>query len=295
MLSSKLKDHPRIGELLVQNGCITQEQLDEALTIQSRNPHKSGLIGHLLVELGYVKYSTLLQIVSEFQHIPMAETVMADRKKLKEKYAAFSSDTTEAPEEKEDAPDLPHDPALRASTIKALYEPPIPSIKDLEEIPVENADEHQVAMMGRSLLETEDWNEAEAFLEDALSQFPSSAQLNWQMAWMYLRTARETKALQLMKNLPALTTRHACLHSLEAYIYEVNDLHTEAINIYQKLITNERPHPDWYFLLGYSLLIVEAMTNAKKVFKHFLKITPNLENEMTHFARKQVQEIGDDE
>ena len=43
----------RIGEILIEMGVVTKEQLDEALTVQEENPTKR--IGEILIELGYAK------------------------------------------------------------------------------------------------------------------------------------------------------------------------------------------------------------------------------------------------
>ncbi len=46
----------RLGEILMEKGIITNEQLNEALNVQSM---KGGLLGIILVELGYLKPKTL--------------------------------------------------------------------------------------------------------------------------------------------------------------------------------------------------------------------------------------------
>ena len=46
--------HKLIGELLRERGLITEEQLDKALSIQKE---KGGLLGEVLVALGYVQES----------------------------------------------------------------------------------------------------------------------------------------------------------------------------------------------------------------------------------------------
>ena len=46
----------RLGEILMEKGIITTEQLNEALQVQSM---KGGLLGIILVEMGYLKPKTL--------------------------------------------------------------------------------------------------------------------------------------------------------------------------------------------------------------------------------------------
>lgn len=51
-----------IAEMLLQKGIITQEQLDNALTIQKTTDKK---IGQILIDLGYIKEEKLLQLLAE--------------------------------------------------------------------------------------------------------------------------------------------------------------------------------------------------------------------------------------
>lgn len=60
----------RLGELLVQNDIITEQQLQEALEAQK----KSGLkLGRMLMELGFVEENTLLEFLSENLGIPFID------------------------------------------------------------------------------------------------------------------------------------------------------------------------------------------------------------------------------
>ncbi len=60
----------RIGELLIKNGIITQEQLDEALEQQKKKKKK---LGEILIELGYLNSENLLWMISEQADIPFIE------------------------------------------------------------------------------------------------------------------------------------------------------------------------------------------------------------------------------
>ncbi len=50
----------RLGEILMENGIITQKQLDEALTMQTS---KGGLLGIILVEMGHLKPKALSEFL----------------------------------------------------------------------------------------------------------------------------------------------------------------------------------------------------------------------------------------
>ncbi|MDY6935667.1 MAG: hypothetical protein SVZ03_15775 [Spirochaetota bacterium] len=52
---------PLLGELLLEGGEITQEQLDHGLEIQSKD---GGLIGIILTNLGYITEKTLVKYLA---------------------------------------------------------------------------------------------------------------------------------------------------------------------------------------------------------------------------------------
>jgi type IV pilus assembly protein PilB len=52
---------PLLGEMLIENGEITQEQLDEAIKMQKSD---GGLIGIILVNLGYIPEKTLVKYLA---------------------------------------------------------------------------------------------------------------------------------------------------------------------------------------------------------------------------------------
>ena len=60
---------PRIGELLIKRGLITEPQLDEALAIQIKSRPKR-LLGTILVELAYIESDQLVESLAEAWDIP---------------------------------------------------------------------------------------------------------------------------------------------------------------------------------------------------------------------------------
>jgi len=62
----------QLGELLLDRGIINQSQLDQALSIQR---DKGGLIGEILVELGYAKEDDIAQSLTAqygFPYLPLS-------------------------------------------------------------------------------------------------------------------------------------------------------------------------------------------------------------------------------
>ncbi len=63
----------RIGEILIENGSITQEQLQDALQFQKKESGK--LIGKILIELGYVtEEDIVIALATQFNvpYLPLA-------------------------------------------------------------------------------------------------------------------------------------------------------------------------------------------------------------------------------
>jgi type IV pilus assembly protein PilB len=73
----------RLGEVLVERGIITAEQLRQALEVQSQKGHKR-LLGEVLIDLGFVQEQQVLEILAESYGIPFAAQVarLADPKVL---------------------------------------------------------------------------------------------------------------------------------------------------------------------------------------------------------------------
>src|SRR6185503_18764301 len=66
----------RLGDLLVDQGVITRDQLDEALTRQKTG--KGTRLGRVLVDLGYATEVQICEVVAEQLQIPAADLVAVD-------------------------------------------------------------------------------------------------------------------------------------------------------------------------------------------------------------------------
>ncbi len=54
------------GELLVEKGKLTKEQVKEALKLQKDNPERK--LGEVLVTLNYIKYDDIVEILKQQYH-----------------------------------------------------------------------------------------------------------------------------------------------------------------------------------------------------------------------------------
>ena len=51
----------QIGEMLVKEGLVTEDQLKEAVAIQNNNPNK--MIGEILIELDYIDIDKFVKVL----------------------------------------------------------------------------------------------------------------------------------------------------------------------------------------------------------------------------------------
>ena len=63
---------PRVGDLLVDHGLITPEQLSQALDYQRASDGRK-LLGNVLVELGFVTQDKVMEAVADSYGLPFAK------------------------------------------------------------------------------------------------------------------------------------------------------------------------------------------------------------------------------
>ena len=66
----------RLGELLLDHGVITHEQLDEALARQ--RTEKGSRLGRLIVDLGFATDVQMCEVLAQQLQIPAADLVAVD-------------------------------------------------------------------------------------------------------------------------------------------------------------------------------------------------------------------------
>ena len=57
-----MKTNLRIGEVLMERGCITQEQMEQALAYQKE--HREKRVGQILIELGFITETHVLEALA---------------------------------------------------------------------------------------------------------------------------------------------------------------------------------------------------------------------------------------
>jgi type IV pilus assembly protein PilB len=71
VISAKRRVGEKLGQILVRNGSISEEQLQRALDLQKR---EGGLLGEILVKLGYVDEQEIVQALTAqygFAYLPL--------------------------------------------------------------------------------------------------------------------------------------------------------------------------------------------------------------------------------
>lgn len=289
----------RIGDLLLKEKVITQEQLNTALRKQQQGSDIP--IGHILLELGYVRYSTLLTVLSLHLHIPRAEAALADRKLLKQRMGLAESGKPAETKQQKPQPkatpkaktqdDLTFDPSKPPAM--PLGNLPLPDLTDLHKLPSGKGDEYQLVMMVSDLLATEDWEEAEALTSDALQSFPDSPQINWQAVYVHLANNHYQKAQQRIDNLDHQLKQLIPIQVLTAFTWTYNRKYQAAMKLLQKLVKQPSAQPSWYFMLGFCLVELEQKESATKILKLYMKHAGSGENRFTRFARQKIKEFAE--
>ena len=60
----------RLGDLLLQQGAISQTQLQQAIAEQRQRGHK---LGQVLIELGFIEEQALLNVLAEQLQLPFID------------------------------------------------------------------------------------------------------------------------------------------------------------------------------------------------------------------------------
>ena len=67
-----VKEYARIGDLLLEKGIISEEDLADALARQ-KETDRGGLVGEILVEMGACTEDQLIEALAEASHLPFVK------------------------------------------------------------------------------------------------------------------------------------------------------------------------------------------------------------------------------
>lgn len=266
-----------LGRILVKEGLVTQAQLDEALALQQQEPDL--LVGHILVDKGYLRYAQLVTTIVSYQHLPIARNILEQRAKSGEQV---------------DEMGVPM-PRLSSKEMAALtFKPkefPVPfPAPSLEHIDMESDTERELAEDAFSLIDHGEMEEAKQVLVQGLTILPGSEALRYLQAWLLAEQNKPDQSIQSIEKHHPQYTRIQTLLWLMAYNRQRMSQHAEAVENYQALLHGKKPRPEWYFGLAYSLQHLHYWKKARQVYTHFIKISRG-ENKWTKYAREQVATI----
>lgn len=266
-----------LGKTLVQNGLVTPAQLKEALALQVQSPER--LLGHILVDKGYLRYATLVTTIVSHQHLPMARYMLAERDRAGEQLDENGVPLPRVSEEE-----------MKALAIEVKEFPvPLPT-PSLEYFKLDSSMERELAEDAFSLIDHGQMEEAKQVLVQGLTISPDSQPLRYLQCWLLAEQGKAEQSLQtLEKNLPDFT-RNPTLLWLAAYSRQRLHRHNEAVENYQALLKKHKPNNHWYFGLAYSLQHLHYWKKARQVYTHFIRISSG-ENKWTVYAREQISII----
>ena len=304
----------RIGEVLVSRDLISIASLEKALEAQ-KNGKTHRLLGHILVEMKALSYSSLLTALSEDLHIPRAEALLADRAALKaalglsaagsnnkiepDNTTQIDSNTTK--KDSMDAPEAPRkkpeEPKIKKATIKNVtfqlskIELPLIELKDIRYLRESKGDIQQLVIMSIDMLKDQEFDEATLLIDEGLASDSSSLHLIWLKIWVLCAQKYMKKAEKLMATMNETDLQNPAFISIHSYILIDGGKFVEAIPKLTKITGLKDADNNWYFWLAYALAQTGHSAHATLNYKIYLKNTKS-ENKYSRFARKQIQELA---
>jgi len=295
----------RIGEFLIDRGLISTADRDKALLLQKKGK-KHRLIGHILVELKVLTYSSLLTALSEDMHIPRAEALLADRAALKSALGLTTGkepiidkkvDKKSSPPAASDKPSAKAPEKTKKASIKNVtfqlskIELPLIELHDIRYLRESKGDIQQIVMMSLDMLKEEEFEEATLLIDEGLASDTSSIHLKWLKIWALCAQKHMKKANEQLSQIDATLAQNPAFISLSCYILIDSGNYTETIPILTKLTGLKDADLNWYFWLAYALAQTGHGSHATLNYQHYIKNIPS-DNKYVRFARKQLQELA---
>ncbi|MCH8550800.1 MAG: hypothetical protein LAT62_02610 [Natronospirillum sp.] len=267
----------RLGEILLARKLVTRGQLEDALTEQKESPER--LLGHILVNRGFLSHAELIRIIVNDKHLPMAHAVL-DRVRIANQ-----------------ATDEHGVPLLRVSTGEAAElampekEFPVPRpVPELADFSMTSETEKELASDAFEAVEAGRLDEARQIITQGLTILSDSIALLYLSAWLQAADGREKSALEVLEKHFGNQHDNASVIWLLAWCQQKLDNHRAAVAQYQRLLRRAQPLQIWYYCLAYSLDDLGYHKKAREVYTYYVRIMRG-ENRYTWFARQRLREI----
>ena len=275
-----------LSHVLLQKRIVKESQIKEAQEKIGSGDKRQ--LGSILVGMKALSRTDLIKVIAEFIDLPKAK-IMLDkiekRRKPKERNKISSGvEANQSPFVMDDKK-VQEDLFFTDGNVK-IKGPEL----DLSEFKDCDMDELQVAQMATMLLEKQQWEETEAYLIEAIQDFPKSIILRYQLIWLYNATGYQQKAIENCRIIEGSDDLNNQVNELLAWTMLKNLKLLESIRFYQILCNEKKRDAIWFYLLAMCLFKSKLLGQSKTVFEHYLTIE-GISKELANNAQFYLAQI----
>lgn|SRR5690554_1105837 len=255
----------RLGDVLVENGLLTPEQLKKALSLQKAYGNNSK-IGEIVVDQGWVSRQDLLRTTSLEFHIPMAQAVFSQRESFRASKAPVLSKLAEAIHP-HTAPNgvAKGDLAVSAKRDKS-YSYSVTSLRKLRWLSLDKDPGHAFGRLLKDCMSNKP-PDGEQFLKrtTALAPWTDKRDIAVITSWYEIMQRRYSSAQNRLAQWA--NDESAAQLWLDAGVLAED--YTEVVRTVKLFLERPKPPLNWYFILAYSLDELGMMGPAVAVYRYY--------------------------
>ncbi|WLD59544.1 hypothetical protein NFC81_07125 [Salinispirillum sp. LH 10-3-1] len=257
----------RIGDVLVENGLLTPEQLKKALSLQKAYGNNAK-IGEIVVDQGWVSRQSLLRTMSLEFHIPMAKDVFSRRESFRAAKAPAKSKLAEAIHHPTSGPNADAKESFKDSppVREKAFSYAVTSLRKLRWLSLEKDPEHELA----ELLDDCSSNnppDADQFRKrtTALAPWTEKRDIAVLTSWYEIKNRQYSSAQNRLGQWPG--DESAAQLWLDAGVMAED--YTEVVRTVKLYLERPKPPLNWYFILAYSLDELGMIGPAVAVYRYY--------------------------
>lgn len=255
----------RLGDVLVENGLLTPEQLKKALSLQKAYGNNAK-IGEIVVDQGWVSRRNLLRTMSLEFHIPMAQAVFSQRESFRATQGAAVSKIAEAIHSQ--TPDSA--PIKRPTEVppkpKKSFSYTVTPLRKLRWLSLEKDPEHELAALLESCASSKP-PDADQFRKRtiALAPWTEKRDIAVLTGWYEIMQRQYNSAQNRLGQWP--NDESAAQLWLDAGVLAED--YTEVVRTVKLFLERPKPPLNWYFILAYSLDELGMIGPAVAVYRYY--------------------------
>lgn len=257
----------RIGDVLVENGLLTPEQLKKALSLQKAYGNNAK-IGEIVVDQGWVTRQSLLRTMSLEFHIPMAQAVFSRRESFRASKAPSLSKLAEAIHPAPSATvAVRKDSSKGASPVREKsFSYAVTSLRKLRWLSLEKDPEHELAELLHECSSSKP-PDADQFRKrtTALAPWTEKRDLAVLTSWYEIMHRQYNSAQNRLGQWP--NDEDAAQLWLDAGVLAGD--YTEVVRTVKLFLERPKPPLNWYFILAYSLDELGLIGPAVAVYRYY--------------------------